>query len=79
MMTATRTPARVIVFWNNTEGWTFRAEDNAGAIERGTLHAEQNDLHNAIKAAIIATGIDAHPGDFNWLDNVGGVAMWYKP
>lgn len=82
MTTATRTPARVIVYWDTHdprhETWAFKAEDQYGVIERAALDAEPNDLAAAIEDAIRATVINARPVDFVRMPHPeDGVAMWF--
>ena len=80
----TRTITTVTVYWDTqdpgSEGWAYRASDDSGLIDSGSLDADSDDLDGAIDEAISMLDLDARTDEFSREPHIdGGYAVWTRP
>ncbi len=78
----TRTATEITIYWDSqdssNEGWAYRAADEDGLIESGSIDGiDADDLDGAIEDACSTIGVDLTPDQFArepYID--GGYATW---
>ena len=81
-MKMTQTITDVTIYWDvqdrSNEGWAYRASDNDGSIDSGSIdNIADDDLCGAIDDACYQLGLDLTHDDFAREPHIdGGCATW---
>lgn len=68
------------VYWDaqdrSNESWAYRASDDLGLIETGSLDSDADDLAGAIDEVISVLDVDLTADQFATSNDDGGYAVW---